>query len=498
MKRAAIWLALLLSALAMAASAWVSATVYERMPHLEDEFAYVWQAQVFAAGKLTLPTPQFADSFLVPFVVDFNGRRFSKYPPGWQAALAVGEFFGGRDWVNPFLAGVCVWLTFRLGQKLRDEITGLLAALLTVTSPFFLLNSGSLLSHVWGLTLTLTFFLGWLDAFGNTGENHQPPRLPLTVAGFALGMLALTRPLTAVGVAIPFVLHSAVLWWRGNWKVRRALLVFALLTGAIAGLLLVWQWVVTGNPLTNSYTLWWEYDKVGFGAGYGVTQSGHTPRIGWINTRFSLSVGYGDLFGWGRVSWLFLPFGVWALRRSQRAWLVLGVFPVLVGLYLAYWVGAWLFGPRYYFEALPALTIASAAGVVWLAGWGGAAGRWLRVRRLGMTALLSLLLWLNLWFYLPPRLQMMHNLYGIGSFRLAPFETEMAQAMTPALVIVETERWMPYSALTTLQSPFLDSPFIFAISIGPRTDAALIRAYSGKRVILWYDPQQPDELIGVP
>jgi len=33
------------------------------MAHIEDEMAYLWQAQAIAGGKLTLPSPPGANSF---------------------------------------------------------------------------------------------------------------------------------------------------------------------------------------------------------------------------------------------------------------------------------------------------------------------------------------------------------------------------------------------------------------------------------------------------
>ncbi|MGM0375104.1 MAG: hypothetical protein ACQEQQ_11880, partial [Chloroflexota bacterium] len=89
-------LALLLSLLAIAAAALVGGRVFDRMAHLEDEFAYVWQAQAAARGDLTVPSPAFPDSFLVPFVVDYQGQRFGKYPPGWPALLSLGVRVGAR------------------------------------------------------------------------------------------------------------------------------------------------------------------------------------------------------------------------------------------------------------------------------------------------------------------------------------------------------------------------------------------------------------------
>ena len=186
--------------------------------------AYVWQAQAISHGYLTLPSPALPKSFLVPFVVDYNGQRFGKYPLGWPVVLALGERLGVPYLVNPLLAGLGVWLTYQLGKRLFGATGGLLAAGLTVTSPFFLMNSGSLLTHPLGLVLTSVFALGWLDAFHTPGISKR--WLPALAAGAALGLLALTRPLTAVCVGLPFAVHGLILLVRGDWTTRRNLILF--------------------------------------------------------------------------------------------------------------------------------------------------------------------------------------------------------------------------------------------------------------------------------
>ncbi len=57
MKRASL-LALICVFLAFAASALVSRDIFERVPHLEDEFAYLYQARIFAHGDVSITTPQ--------------------------------------------------------------------------------------------------------------------------------------------------------------------------------------------------------------------------------------------------------------------------------------------------------------------------------------------------------------------------------------------------------------------------------------------------------
>jgi 4-amino-4-deoxy-L-arabinose transferase-like glycosyltransferase len=495
-------LALLISLAAVAAAAFVTQRTFEALPHLEDEFAYTWQAKVLADGNLYLPTPDYPDSFLVPFVVDYQGRRFSKYPPGWSMLLALGIKLGIRAWVNPLLAGAGVWLTYLLGKRVFNEKVALLAAGLTLTSPFFLINSGTLLNHSLGLVLSAGFTLAWLNAFCRPEVKH--PWISTIAAGLLIGLLALTRPWTAVGLAIPFAVHGVFILIRGDRQRRLRLLTFGLFAAACSSLLFLWQYLLTGNPLLNTYTLWWPYDKIGFGLGFGPTPDGHNLTYALANARRALRTGWHDLYGWGAFSWIFLPFGIWAARRNKKAWLAASVFPVLVFIYLAYFTTPHILGPRYYYEGLYSLTLISAAGIFFLAGKAvepgsdfQAQGSYRKGRALAVTALVAGLVGFNLFFYISPRLEQLHNLYGIGKQNQAPFLTESAQALTPALIIVHSERWMNYGALLDLEEPDLGSPFIFAWNMNATIDAGVARRYPNRAVFHYY-PDEPFTLYTGP
>jgi hypothetical protein len=478
-------LALLLALAAILAAFLVGKLVYQEMPHIEDEVAYAWQADAAALGHLALPSPPRAQSMLIPFVVDANGLRFGKYPPAWPVLLGIGVFFGARAWINPLLAGLGLWLTYRLGKKLFDEKTGLLAAALTLTSPFFLMNSGSLLSHAWSLVLGEAFALAWLDSF-----PRAKFRLPLTeiVAGMCLGVLALTRPLSALGVALPFFIHGLILLWRGDKSIRMRVLLIGAISLSIAALTFAWQFGATGDPFLNPYTLWWPYDRIGFGPDIGLNIGGHTLRAAWDNTLFSLQAGWRDFFGWGSISWLFLPFGIWAVREKKSAWATLAIFPSLVVLYAAYWIGSWLTGPRYYYEGLPGLTLISAAGIFWLADFNQhGCMPWDRIRRAGVIVLVGALIGFNLIAYLPARLNGLFGLYGFERSRMDPFLSAEAQALTPALVIVYPAKdWSDYGTLLELENVELTSPFIFALYRDDAENHLLAKAYPDRRIIYYY------------
>jgi hypothetical protein len=531
-------LALAVSLLAIFFTALVAHNIYENVPHLEDEIAYVWQARLLTEGKLSIPSPPHEKSFLVPFVVDYNGQRFGKYPPGWPLVLSLGVALGVRELVNPILAGLGVWLTYLLGKHVFGPRVGLLAAALTITSPFFYLNSASLLSHQLGLVLSAGFALLWLVGFA---DPLAPRRWPYSLgAALVIGFLILARPFTALGVALPFALHGLYLFFFSRpshaqrRQIRLHLLSYGVLVLVFASLHFVWQYRVTGDPLMNPYTLWWEYDKIGFGPGVGVTEEGHNLHIARINTRHSLQAGWSDLFGWASYSWLFLPFGLLASLRKVKGLLIGAVFPSLVFLHIFYWIGSQLYGPRYYYEGLYSLTILTALGIAWLAGWriksnpaqstnpappgdsmptragtglldrlrhgiayapAWFAERSARVvrhpalclaRRYLVPLVVILLVSYNLAFFLPGRLGEMHNLYTISRADLEPFLTPEAQQLTPALIIVHSERWMSYGALLELEDPRLTSPFIFAWSRGPTADQEVAADFPERNLFHYY------------
>jgi 4-amino-4-deoxy-L-arabinose transferase-like glycosyltransferase len=477
-------IALALSLAAVITAYFVADKIFERLPHLEDEWAYIWQAQVAAKGQLAIPSPEHPNSILIPFVVDYHGLRFGKYPPVWPVVLAFGERLNARAWVNPLLAGLGIWLTYRLGKKVFDAETGLLAAFLTLTSPFFLINSGTLLSHPLTYVLSAIFSLAWLDTFlpiPSTKINQNiPPWMTVLVAGLALGLLAFSRPLTAIGVALPFIIHGILLLLQGSKSIKLRAAGIGGIALLLALMFFLWQYAVTGNPLLNPYTLWWSYDRIGFGVGIGTALDGHTFIHAWDNLKLSLNSGWRDLFGWGTISWLFLPFGLWAARRNRSAWLTGSIYWSLAAVYMLYWVGSWVYGPRYYYEGFFSITLISAAGIFWLAKRG-------RIMEWATVALVFILIGYNFIYYLPDRLSEMQGLFGVRRSLLAPFQTPQAALMTPALVIVHPRQaWREYGALTELEDPWLSTPFIVAYSRGKEADAALEKDFPTRMIINYY------------
>ena len=160
-----------------------------------------------------------------------------------------------------------------------------------------------------------------------------------------------------------------------------------------------------------------------------------------------------------------------------------------------------MFGPRYYYESLFGLTIVSAAGIAWIAGWPidpreryRQRGSWYPWRGRGIVVLLAILVVGNIFFYAPTRIASMRGLYGISRSQLAPFQTAEVRELTPALVIVHTDEWRQYGTLLELSNPRLDAPFIFIWSRGPRSNAKIATAFPERQVFHYY-PENPGELV---
>ena len=307
-------------------------------------------------------------------------------------------------------------------------------------------------------------------------------------------------------MALPFGLHGLVRLVRGDWEQRRRLVVVALAGLVGVGLYLLWQYSLTGDPLLNPYTLWWPYDKVGFGPGIGVTETGHTLHNALMNARVSLLAGRAGIYLAGVCfPGCSFPLDCGLPGEISRRCCLAAYFLSLVGAYLAYWIGARLYGPRYYYEGLYSLTIFSAAGIAWLAGWplGTSTPRptvhgWRKLRPLLVTWLVGILVAVNLLLYTPIRLDGMVNLYGISAADQQPFRQAEIQALAPALVIVNTESWMEYGALLDLENPDLTSPLIFAWTTSPEREAALVSSFPQRNVYIYYPDQQPFTLFSKP
>ena len=468
-----------LSLATLALTGYVAYVILERLPHVQDSVAYLFQAKVFARGQLWAPLPELPEFFEHEFVVMRDGRWFAKYPPGFPAILALGVLAGVPWLVNPLCAAASVVLLFLIGRRLGGVATGLVSALLALTSPFLIFLSGSFMSHSAGLLLALAFT--WLFLRREHGWSAL-------AAGAALGLGMLVRPWTMAVIAAPFaVVALADLVRLKSLAFRR----YAMMAGGFLPFLAVWlayNAILTGSPLSNTMELWWKFDRVGFGADHG--PFGFWPADGFANTSRNLGLLLTHLYGWPPFATLFfvtLPFVGGRARRTDP--LLLAGFLALVAGYFVWWADGVMYGPRFLYEGIGFLFILTGRGVVELEAItrGTLERLGLRARWPGpavATAALGFLVALNATLYLPAQFALHRGYNYVNRGSLNAVE---AAGIHNALVFTDTGGpydWWWYGMVFSANSPFLDSDVIFARDRGPAENARLLAAFPDREPFL--------------
>ena len=272
-----------------------------------DEAVYLQQAAMLLEGQLFLRPP--VDGPFRPWFFVESGRGlYSKYTPPTAAMFAVGKLLGGYRVALGLIATGALVGTYHTVREAFDGRTGVVATVLLLASPLFVVEASIFLSYVPAMFWNLTFAASYLHA-DRTGSRRTA-----ALAGLAVGIAFFTRPYTAVLFATPFILHA--LWSlreRDRPVIERVGLtaVFGMVGVAVT---LGYNAVMTGHALVFPYQAFAPLDGLGFGyreiAGYSRT---FTPTL--------------SLRANAEVLWLFVT--EWVVAGP------LGIVAALVGLWTA-------------------------------------------------------------------------------------------------------------------------------------------------------------------
>jgi len=494
-----------------------------------------------------VPTPPHRQAFWTPFVVDYQGQRFSIKPPGWSLLLSLGVRLNAPWLVNTLLGAATLALIAWLGycfysqdpKGLKDPWglwqVGLWAAGLGLVTPSFLFLSSSPLSHTASLFWS-TLVLGGLFylTIGYVSRvTYHVSRYYAVLTGLALGAAFITRPFAAVGIGLAVGVFLLILVIRR--EIRWTALLWLMLGGLpVAALLPLYWWAITGDPTFNAFLLVWPYDRIGFGPDIGPYGYSLSDAL-FINTRLKLTALATGLFGWpGWSNLMFLPIPFLARRANRWDWLLLGTLLGLIGVHIFYWAFGGADGgfPRYYYDALPALLLLTARGIQIsgdvMADWqkrvplplrategrlgegesqakkqhggfkGGQTGEDLTPQpplrsgegenplRWLPIGLVIIFITYNLVWNLPPLLAAQKGKYGITAAQLQA--VERANLPEPALVIVKNvKKWSDFAAPFAANSPTLDGPVVYASDEGAAVTQKLREQFKDR--VCW-------ELIG--
>ncbi len=482
LRRPGVW-ALLICLLALGATSASAIFLYDRIPHVQDSVTYLFQAETFARGKLAAPAPPLPEFFRQEFILVKDGQWFGKYPPGHPLVLAIGVLAGVPWLVGPLVGSLALGVIYLAGSAMYGRGVGLMAGMMGLLSPFFLFLAASYMAHATELLFLSVFLLGFVKAH----EGRRP--LWAFSAGLFWGLALMTRTLDAVAFVLPFGLYAL---WRFAREPGEGLRRYGdMALGAVAPvLLLLWyNWALTGSPLTEPFTLYWDFDRLGFGAGVGGGFGGHPPEAGLMNTWRNVSILLVHLYGWlpyFSLAFACLPFAL--LKATKWDLLLLSAAVATVGAYVFYWADGIMFGPRYYFSALTAFLLLTARGIQVAATFAVGTGisRGWRLAQRGVVALLvGFLLLGNLLVYLPAQAPVY---YGYNNMSGEPLAKVKAAKLTNALVFVEDDpdwQWWKYGALFIGNTPWLDGKVIYARDPGPAENRRLMAVYPTRKAYIY-------------
>jgi hypothetical protein len=444
----------------------------EGRPLTNDEVAYRYQAELFAAGEVARATahPEFFPARQIALVPEAAGgaRAFSKYPPGHSLVLAPLVRLGALWLAAPLTAALAVLLAARVAARLGARRPAR-AAWLVALSPLFLGAQALSLSHSTALVFTSAFAIAALRAL-DAAEEGRSATADAVAAGVALSLALATRPVTALAVALPFAVLAVLAGARGL-----RLAGFAAL-GAVPGvaLFLAVNDLQTGLALRTAYGVYADLERELYP---DLQRADRFPFPGWTatalpNTGYNLARLGVWLHGPGLS--LLLPLAGLALAPPRRRWLCVGVPAALLAAYALHWFAGipWA-GPVYLVEALPFLAALSAGGLDLLAP-----SRRARWAALGIALLASAQLLLGHLAAARTRI----------AERDAPFAAAREAGLEHGVVFVPVggggaKRY-------ALPPPAPDARLVFAADLGPRN--AVLRAALGDPPAYRFDPATGD------
>lgn len=253
------WIPVVVGGITMALVTWLWGGL-DQVAVVQDEFAYLLQAKIYATGHWVspgLPIPEFFEQYHV-FVTPV---LTPKYPPGHAILLVPGIWLGLPGLMPAILFGLCGALVFEVARRLTNPWIALFSWIFWFSSTSFLDYAPSYMSQSSSSAL---WMLGWLALLRWVESNE---RKWLNILTAAIGFGILTRPVTFVVLALPIaVVVLARTWKRHTWADLRLPTAMAFATIAIWGL---WSQRTTGSPFLAPYGLYSRFyfpdDVIGFG-----------------------------------------------------------------------------------------------------------------------------------------------------------------------------------------------------------------------------------------
>ncbi len=337
-------------ALATLAATLTSIFVLQKGDGSADEWAYTWQAAVFAKGHLYGTFPPCEKAFQAFYVFPWGGKLFSQYTPGWPLFMTPFVALGVPWFAGPVSHGLMAVGVARVarrsmaldgrGNSAGAAAAGFIAAGVATFATTTLLVGASRYAHVFVAALFAWSIEALLVICKGRPSPHDELKWGVALGSF-IALMGAARPADgatlSVGLAVYFVYSL--------FKRRIGKRAFF---GALAAFLF---WGVLSLVILRAQL--GEWFKTGYSI-YSLIHTWDTVKYGWPRSsewKFAMPLATGS-YAWFPCSLAVGFAGVVSLRRGARGVIVM----TLIGLfvfdahyqYLALGRGFdWGYGPRY-------------------------------------------------------------------------------------------------------------------------------------------------------
>jgi hypothetical protein len=334
---------MLVSVVFFATAIFINRVVLEDFPNSSDEYAYIFQAEMFSRGKWWERAHDLPDFFYHNNIAQHDGILVSRFPPGWPLLLSTAFDVGLQpSLVNPLLGLIALVFFYFFARKYYDQTVAIWSLVALAFTGFYLFNAASYFSHISCVLATLLFVFSVYLYIGRRSLVYG------VLAGFFLGFIVLIRYYTALLIFLPFLVYLLV-----EYKWKAIPLFFWMGIGSIPCLayLLWYNYSITGNPFLP-VTVWaYPSEQLGFVKGHTFWKGiEHLVRrilmmVYWTSP--GLLILY-VVFLWRKIKSPAERF----LKPEDYAFLTL-----TIGYFFYYEIGGNQYGPRFLFEGFPFLVV---------------------------------------------------------------------------------------------------------------------------------------------
>lgn len=319
--------------------AFVAIYILEAFPNSADEYVYLYQAESVYEGSLTNAAHPLEEFFRFNHIIQKDGVRTGRFPPGWPLLLALPFYLNVSPvWLNPILGILTLMVFYGFATRYYGERVAIWSLISLAFSAYFIFHSASYFSHTACLLFTVSFVY-CLHIY-----HEKQSGLYALLAGVFLGLITITRSYDAVLIAIPVVV-SIFHFYR--WKAIRPLLLIGVGGLPFLTIILWYNHQITGDPLLP-VTSWADSaETLGF-------VKGHTPLKGIEHLIRRILL----FLYWSSPALLLLYF-IFLVKKVRNKtdrythpedYYMLLLF---VGYFFYHHLGGNQYGPRFLFEAYP-------------------------------------------------------------------------------------------------------------------------------------------------